>query len=409
MSSHASLASQRPQSARTRLVGVIAAYASAADRRATTRRPRRGFFFHLRAPRRSAVLPGRRLSRGDVLLDRRLERRAVERRVPLARAEELRDAVAGDARGPLRPPLGPPAGGGLVGDVRLGFEPEEKRQVRARQRRGALFFRAAAGGFRLNARPGFVHGRMEGSGFHKLALAAVAAFRRKPGLPRERQLPLRVGERALELRRARGRSRPVRFAEPQGLRRAARPARSSRRNAVRNARTSASSQRERSSARRAAASSRSSAETEPFFSCSSSIRESSFRVVSRRNENASSASSSSAATAARSSTNDDVRVLFPRGARWENLPRSFVSLVSRKERRETPSRVSGSSSPFLSRRKVRPPSETEDAAPDAPAGREGRGCSSRGRRLLSAFAAGALPIEPFGRPAPTRAPPRGIW
>ena len=97
--------------------------------------------------------------------------------------------------------------------MRLGFDSEEKRQVRARQRRGALFFRAAAGGFRLNE-------RLERE---RLALAAVAAFRRKPELARERQLPLRVGERALELRRARGRRRPVRFAQPQGFRRAARP------------------------------------------------------------------------------------------------------------------------------------------------------------------------------------------
>mmetsp|Transcript_3306 Transcript_3306/g.13311 ORF Transcript_3306/g.13311 Transcript_3306/m.13311 type:complete len:256 (+) Transcript_3306:892-1659(+) len=74
-----------------------------------------------------------RMSR-DVLLDLddRLERRAVERRVALASPEELRDALAGNARGPLRPALGPTAGGGLVRASRLGFDSEQKREVRAR-------------------------------------------------------------------------------------------------------------------------------------------------------------------------------------------------------------------------------------------------------------------------------------
>mmetsp|Transcript_7042 Transcript_7042/g.30010 ORF Transcript_7042/g.30010 Transcript_7042/m.30010 type:complete len:258 (-) Transcript_7042:1279-2052(-) len=79
----------------------------------------------------SANLP--RISR-DVLLDvdDRLERRAVERRVFFASPEELRDALAGNARGPLRPALGPTAGGGLVRASRLGFDSEQKREVRAR-------------------------------------------------------------------------------------------------------------------------------------------------------------------------------------------------------------------------------------------------------------------------------------
>ena len=93
------------------------------------------------------------------------------------------------------------------------------------------------------------------------------------------------------------------------------------------------------------------------------------------NENASSASSSSAATAARSSTNDDVRVLFPRGARWKNLPRSFVSLASRKERPANGRLASPGRRRRFRRGEKSSSSETEDAAP-------GRACRSRRTRLF---------------------------
>ena len=265
MSSHASLASQRPQSARTRLVGVIAAYASAADRRATTRRPRRGFFFisarRVAPPFSPGGVSREGTSSSTVVSNAERSNGAFRSRAPKSpatRSPETRAVHSGHR-------LDHPPAGGLVGDVRLGFEPEEKRQVRARQRRGALFSRG--GGRFPSQRASRVRPRKNGGErFSQTRSRRRRRFPPETRAPRERQLPLRVGERARSSSAALGAAAAQCVSRsPKAFVARRAPARSSRRNAVRNARTSASSQRERSSARRAAASSRSSAETEPFF------------------------------------------------------------------------------------------------------------------------------------------------